>query len=43
MEALYFAAIAPIIPVLFVAGAWVFSRRATPARGVGGLSCDDVR
>jgi len=43
MDWLYFAVIAPIVPVLAVVGAWVVVRPAAPARGVGGLSCDGAR
>jgi hypothetical protein len=43
MDALYIALVAPILPVLMFAGAWVFVRREPPARGVPGLSCDGTR
>jgi len=43
MEWLYFAVIAPLAPLMAVVGAWLFTRPAAPARGVGGLSCDGAR
>src|SRR5258708_657183 len=43
MEWLLFAATAPVVPILAVMGAWFFKRPPTPARGVGGVACDDAR
>jgi hypothetical protein len=43
MDALYLALLAPVIPVLVFAGAWVVTRPSTPMRGVSGLSCDGTR
>jgi len=43
MEWLMFAVAAPVVPIIAVMGAWLFARPSAPARGVGGVACDDVR